>query len=117
MTEDEIWEIIHENDKLNDYGDYNPDVIQIIKSMKNSVDLSPKEIKQFAAQMANEEYDGDGEPVSISELDELFKFAVEQYFGNGAGRRSRGDTDYGLSEWIYNRIQVKPDGTVKYIPR
>ena len=84
MTEDEIWDIIHENDRLNDYSDYNPDVRYTMKLKKNSVDLSPREIKQFAAQMASEEYDGDGEPVSISELDELFKFAVEQYFG-GSG--------------------------------
>ena len=115
MSGDEIWDTIHENDKLNDYTDYNPDVRYTMKLMKDSVDLSPKEIKQFAAQMANEEYDGDGEPVSISELDELFKFAVEQYFGNERGRRSRGNDDYGLSEWLYNHIQVKPDGTVKYI--
>jgi len=119
MTEDEIWDIIHENDKLNDYSDYNPDVRYTMKLMKNSVDLSPREIKQFAAQMASEEYDGDGEPVSISELDELFKFAVEQYFGGSGygGRRSRGNNDYGLSEWLYNHIQVKSDGTVKYVGR
>ena len=119
LSEDQIWDIIHENDKINDYGDYNPDARYTVKLLQNSIDLSPREIKQFAAQMASEEYDGDGEPVHISEMDELFKFAVEQYFGGGGygSTRSRGNNDHGLSEWLYKHIQVKADGTVKYIPR
>lgn len=119
LSEDEIWDIIHDNDKLNDYMDYNPDARYSYKLMQNSIALSPREIKQFASQMASEEYDGDGEPVSVSELDELFKFAVNQYFGgSGYGStRSRGNDDLGLAEWLYRHIEIKSDGTVKYIPR
>ena len=119
MDEDEIMDIIHDNDKLNDYFDYNPDARYSYKLLQNSVNLSPREIKNFAQQMASEEYDGDGEPVDITEMDELYKFAVQQYFGgSGYGSsRSRGNDDLGLAEWIYRHIQIQKDGTVKYIPR
>jgi hypothetical protein len=119
MDEDEIMDIIHDNDKLNDYFDYNPDARYSYKLLQNSISLSPREIKKFAQQMASEEYDGDGEPVDITEMDEIYKFAVQQYFGgSGYGSsRSRGNDDLGLAEWIYKHIQIEKDGTVKYIPR
>lgn len=115
MSEDEIWDIIHDNDKINDYSDYNPEAKDIVKRMYNAIDLSPREIKDFAQQMASEEYDGDGEPIHISEMDEVFKFAVEQYFGISGYSRNR--DDYGLAEWLYKHVEVKADGTVKYIPK
>lgn len=119
MDEDAMWEIIRDNDKINDYMDYNPDARYSYNLLRNSVNLSPREMKKFAQQMASEEYDGDGEPVDITEMDELYKFAVQQYFGgSGYGSsRSRGNDDLGLASWIYKHIQIQKDGTVKYIPR
>lgn len=113
MDEDEIWDIIHENDKLNNYMDFNSEAEDAYRKMTNAVNLSVTEIKEFADQMSSEEYDGDGEPVHITEMDELYKFAVEQYAG-GRGWRGRGD-DYGLAQWIYNHLTIKADGTVKYV--
>jgi hypothetical protein len=117
MDADEIMDIIHDNDKLNDYMDYNPDARYSYKLLQNSVNLSPREIKNFAQQMASEEYDGDGEPVDITEMDELYKFAVQQYFGgSGYGSTRRGgNDDLGLADWIYKHIQIDKDGTVKFI--
>jgi hypothetical protein len=113
MDEDEIWDIINNNDKLNDYSDYNPEARYSYKLLQNSINLSAREIKAFAERMANQD-DGNGEAITISGMDSLYSFAVHDYFGMDSGRRSRGNDDFGLSEWIYKHISVGTDGTVKY---
>jgi hypothetical protein len=112
MTDEDMWDIIHDNDELNDYYRYNSEAEVFTNLMRQAVVMSVSEMREYASDMSSYEYDGDGSPVDYQELDEVYKFGAENYL-NSKRNRDR----YDIGEWIQAHISIDSMGNVSYVGR
>ncbi len=111
MEEDEMWEIIYDNDNLNNYFEYNPDAADWYKKINDAINLTPSEMKMIADDMAKEGYDNSNDLIPYQKLEAVYKYSLDNEFG----RSRRGSSDMGLSEWLEQYIAIAKDGTVKLL--
>jgi hypothetical protein len=104
------WDLVYEDDSINNYSDYNYEVKDFYKQMDRALSVSPAEMRDMAAGV--EQYLDNG-PLKITELDSIYETELEETFGRTRGGSSN---DYGIGDWIMEHLEVKKDGTVKYWP-
>ena len=106
MTDDEIWDKIHEDPGLNDYLDFNMEAQEFFNDVQKAVTLSPREMIDFADNI--NEYESE-EPLKYTNLEAVFTKSVHDYFGR--------NQDGGIAEFVSNNIDVSRDGHVRLVHR
>lgn len=115
-TDDQdVWEIIHSNDKLNDYLKYNDDARRFIVDIKHALTASPKDIKEIAINIMND--DDVDEPVTYFNLGMIMAHHVKNYFDPywQSNWRNRNDEDHGVADWIAEHISISRQGQASYV--
>ena len=103
------WDLVHDDDSINNYSDYNYEVKDFYKQMDGALRISPAQMRDMTAGV--EQYLDNG-PLKITELDSIYETELEETFG----KTRHGSSDYGIGDWIMEHLQVNKDGTVKFWP-
>jgi hypothetical protein len=111
MDEDEMWDAIHEVDKINDYLSYNDDARRFHTDMESAINIGPDEMKSIADDINTADPDN---LLKYTNLELVYAKNVEDYFGGGSRRRH--DESYGMVDYIAN-LQVQSNGNVKFSGR
>ena len=115
-TDDQdVWEIIHSNDKLNDYLKYNDDARRFLVDIKHALTATPNDLKEIAISVMNDPNETD-EPVTYFNLGMVMAYYVKDYFDpNWRGNwRNRNDEDHGVADWLAEHISISRQGQVSY---
>jgi len=115
-TDDQdVWEIIHSNDKLNDYLKYNDDARRFLVDIKHALTATPNDLKEIAISIMNDPNETD-EPVTYFNLGMVMAYYVKDYFDpNWRGNwRNRNDEDHGVADWLAEHISISRQGQVSY---
>jgi hypothetical protein len=108
------WDLVMEDDSINDYADYNSEAADFYNNAAKALKLTPTEMRQYAETMVSAEYDGDEEPVTYQSLEDVYAFSVEDLFG---GSSRYGSNDHGLSRMIKRNISIDKNGKVAHVRR
>ena len=108
------WDLVIEDDELNDYADYNTEAADFYNNAAKALSLTPDEMRQYAETIVSAEYDGTEEPVTYQALEDVYAFSVEDFFG---GSSRRGPNDHGLAEMIKRNLRIDKNGKVMEIRR
>ena len=90
------WDKVY--DANESYLEWNYEASDFISDVNAAVDLTPREVKELAHEVASE-WGADDQ--NIDDLDKIFAYAVEN-----ARSRTR-DGDGGVPEWIHDHIYIK----------
>jgi hypothetical protein len=117
MNDEEIWDTIRDNDKLNDYLDYNDDARRFMIDVREALKITPQKMKEIAIGMMEDP--DNGEPLHYYNLSVVYANNIEDYFGIGKYRgwasRGRGQEDGEMAEWIREHISISKNGSVSYV--
>ena len=117
MDDDEIWEVIHDNPKINDYFDYNDDARRFLVDIKSALAVKPSQMKEIAIDIMNDTDETD-EPVTYFNLGMIMAYHIKNYFNpywKNYGWRSRNDEDHGVAEWVAEHISISRQGQASYV--
>jgi hypothetical protein len=91
------WDKVAEADLS--YTDWNYEASDFIRTINNSVDLTPEEVREIA-QEEEDDYNGD---VGVNDLDTIIERSISKNIG-------RNSSDGGVIEWIKDHIYIKKTG-------
>lgn len=112
-TDDEdVWERIHSNDKINDYFDYNDELRRFLVDIKSALTVKPSQMKEIAIHLMNDP--NTDEPVHYYNLNEIISMAIRDYFGMDYGRNWTQNEDMGVSQWVREHISISKQGQASY---
>ena len=117
MDDDEIWEVIHDNPKINDYFDYNDDARRFLVDIKSALAVKPSQMKEIAIDIMNDTDETD-EPVTYFNLGMIMAYHIKNYFNpywKNHGWRNKYDEDHGVAEWVAEHISVSRQGQASYV--
>ena len=115
MSEDEVWDTIHEHDKLNDYLDYNDEVKRFVRDIKGSLKVHPETLKDISVELMETE----DATLNYWNLESVYAYHMEDYFGldrygRGWGTKLSGP-EGDIVDWVRNHISISRQGQVSYI--
>ena len=79
------------------YTDWNYDAADFIRRIVGAVDLTPREVKDLAAEVGSE-WGADAQ--GIDDLDKILAYAIEQ-------TNNRNQSDGGVAEWLHDHLYLK----------
>lgn len=89
------WDAVADADES--YTDWNYDAADFINRIVGAVDLSPREVKELAAEVGRE---WGAEEQGIDDLDKILAYAIEQ-------TNNRNQSDGGVAEWLHDHLYLK----------
>jgi len=114
MSEMEVWDTIHEHDKLNDYLDYNDEARRFVRDVKGSLKIYPQTLKEIAVDLMEQTEDS----FSYWDLYSIYAYAMEDYFGldrdRGWGNTLKGQ-EGDIVDWVRSHLSISRTGQVSYI--
>ena len=106
MTDDEIWDKIHDDPGLNDYLDFNMEAQEFFNDVQKAVTLSPREMVDIADNIM--EYESE-EPLKYTNLEAVYNKSIYDYFGR--------NSNMNIDQYVANNIDISRDGHVRLVHR